>query len=359
MAFLTYEIPPVMGGVSRLCSFVLSELEKKGVDIDLISFVNRRVPEKRGQREWKSLDVLNRGNYEVVLSGIVYPEGVVASFSTVPKKVILAHGLELFPHTDWKKRGLSRWLKDRALKSADLVISNSHYTKEYVEKEYNLNNVRAVPLGVDPQEFSPVSKLEGRQFFQVPEGKFVIGTLARIYHYKGYKTVFEALLQMPKEERDNVQYLIGGTGPDKEAIEELANSMGLRGFVTFVGKVPEGKLCHFYSACDLFVMCSEENLEKQTVEGFGLVFLEAQACGVPVLGTRSGGIPDAIDENQGGFLVDQGNSQSVSQILSHLMSNPRLVSTLGEKGRHRCLNSMSWDHYGDKLFQALKDENIL
>ena len=89
------------------------------------------------------------------------------------------------------------------------------------------------------------------------------------------------------------------------------------------------------------------------VEGFGLVFLEANACGTPVVGARTGGIPDAIVEGKTGRLVPAGAPTPLAEALTQLLTDPARLAALGERGRRRTVQEASWDHVVDALFEAL------
>ena len=111
-----------------------------------------------------------------------------------------------------------------------------------------------------------------------------------------------------------------GEGPDRQRLEDLTARLGLQTQVCFLGRLALSDIVELYNLADLFVMLSRE--EPPDVEGFGLVFLEAAACGLPSVGGRSGGIPDAIEEGKSGWLVDPCNTEEIAATIIDLLKSP-------------------------------------
>jgi phosphatidylinositol alpha-1,6-mannosyltransferase len=119
-------------------------------------------------------------------------------------------------------------------------------------------------------------------------------------------------------------------------------TLGVRDRVIFAGRIPDEELPDIYALSDLFVMASREQLETRNVEGFGLVFLEASACAKPVVGGRSGGIPDAVVDGVTGLLVDPHDPEDIAGALARILTNNHLASRLGQQGRSRVVNDFNW-----------------
>jgi phosphatidylinositol alpha-1,6-mannosyltransferase len=128
----------------------------------------------------------------------------------------------------------------------------------------------------------------------------------------------------------DVTYLIVGSGP-QAGLDHLACELGVRDHVIFTGLVPDEDLPAIYALCDVFAMPSRQNLVEHSVEGFGLVFLEANACGKPVIGGRSGGISDAVVDGVTGFLVNPQDPQEIANVLKILLTNRELARRLATK----------------------------
>ena len=159
---------------------------------------------------------------------------------------------------------------------------------------------------------------------------------------------------LPSERRD-IQYLVAGRGPDLPALRDLAKELGVEGQVRWLGFLPESMLPGLYRASNLFVMCTRESPEAREVEGFGLVFLEAQACGTPVIGTHAGGIPDAVEDGRGGWLIAQDDVQALTRHLRHLVRAPQDYAEAGRVARTRVERAHTWKHYESPFVSALRD----
>ena len=108
-----------------------------------------------------------------------------------------------------------------------------------------------------------------------------------------------------------------------------------------------------YALCDVFVMASRERLEENDVEGFGIVLLEANACGKPVVGGRSGGVPDALEDGVSGLLVDPENLKEIIEALVRLLSDHDFATHLGSQGRLRVERDFQWRRVGEDLLSTL------
>jgi phosphatidylinositol alpha-1,6-mannosyltransferase len=146
-------------------------------------------------------------------------------------------------------------------------------------------------------------------------------------------------------------YVVAGDGQQRPALEALATSIGVEDTVEFLGYVPDEDLPSLYNAADVFAMPNRR--EGTSVEGFGIVFLEANATGTPVVGGRHGGVTDAIEDDETGYLVDPEDSQAVADAIDRLLSDDDLRHSLGEAGRERVEASYTWDDVGAQLRSIL------
>lgn len=368
MHLFSFDYPPNDGGIARLCAAiargyaasVLSQQTPPGSvapDIDAL-VPTTRVRRARPWREIEALRHLRRLPKEAVcLSAIWYPEGLVAMLAGVKPHVILAHGAELFPPAQPWRRGVWRWLRRRVLESAGLVVANSHYTAEMVRALAPAARVVAIPLAVDHERFSPADRTAVRQKWGIGDHR-VVCSVSRIHAYKGYETVLKALAALSPHERTQITYLIAGKGPDLELLKRRARELGVDQQVRWLGFVPDDDLPDLYRAADLFVLATQERPGEQSVEGFGLVFLEAQACGTPVVGTRTGGIPDAITDGDGGWLIEQDDVSALAGIFRRLVGEPDTFTDMGRLARRRVEREFTWEHYLMRLHDALHNAGI-
>src|SRR5262245_4526160 len=249
--------------------------------------------------------------------------------------VIYAHGNEVLDAME------SEWpTPRRALLQADRVLACSHFTSDLVKK-LGVDPKRAVVVhpGCDADRFRPLQSNETlREKLLGPRGKRhrIILTVGGLGNLKGQDMVIRALPHLLRTVPD-VTYVIVGPGP-QAGLDQLAHELGVRDHVIFTGLIPDDDLPAIYALCDLFIMPSRQDLAQHSVEGFGLVYLEANACGKPVIGGRSGGIPEAVVHGVTGLLVDPDDPEDIANAVRTLLTNRERATQLGEQGRSRVVN---------------------
>jgi phosphatidylinositol alpha-1,6-mannosyltransferase len=361
------DYPPNDGGIARLCSEIATGLARAGANVQVIAAAPRkgiptppsrtrelRVRHSRPWREWESYRALrDRTCRGPVICGVWYPDGLLAQAAGARPRVILAHGHELMPTKARWRREIWRKMLRFVCESADLVVANSEYTRKLVLEGAPGVNALAIPLAVDHERFSPGDAQEAKRRFGVAN-KVVLSSVSRLQAYKGHDVVLRAIAASSERSRRNLVYLIAGKGPHQGELERQVTELGLAEQVRFLGFVPEDDLPDLYRASDLFLLCTREVIERQEVEGFGLAFLEAQACGTPVIGTRTGGIPDAIEEGEGGWLIKQDDAAALSRFLSQLVDDPTKFLAAGKRARKRVERQCTWEHYVRRFLAALE-----
>ncbi len=367
----SFDYPPNDGGIARLCENIAIALAKKSIPITVLTqesdvsaavdaSVNTvRVTTKRPQREWHAYKYLKSlHSHAIYISGIWYPEGLIVALSRKKPHVVFALGAELFPPPQLWRHWLWKRLQRYTLENASMVVAISKYTAMLVRETAPSAKIVTVPLAVDHIFFSEQNRQDTRQKWQIGQDKRVVLTVARVNAYKGYETVFQALARLTPQIRQQFVYLIAGKGPDVEVLQDKARALGVDDVVQWLGFVPEEDLPSLYSAADLFVLLTREIKTQQAVEGFGLVFLEAQACGTPVVGTNSGGIPDAVSHEDGGWLIEQDNPNALAEILLKLIDHPNSFREMGQRARIRVEREFTWNHYMKRFKEALRSGGI-
>ncbi|CAJ53634.1 glycosyltransferase family 4 protein [Haloquadratum walsbyi] len=204
---------------------------------------------------------------------------------------------------------------------ADRIIAVSDHTREQLRDLYRFDEAKltTVPPGIDSERFRPTEEVHPA----VDESKRTILVVSRLDPRKGIDKAIRAFAQL---DRDDTELLIGGTGRLEASLRELAADLGVVDRVRFLGFVPEEELPTLYSAADLFVLPSE-------YEGFGIVFMEAMACGTPVIGTDVGGVPTAIDEGKTGYLVPKDEIGELAERIDDSLRDPVSCDRLQERAR--------------------------
>jgi len=267
--------------------------------------------------------------------------------------VCAAHGRELLfnPADDYPALGtLYDTLRRLALRTVDHFVPVSRYTAGLLHDQ-NIPSTRThvLPNGTNPARFTPENGTRIREQLDCLEQPMLL-TVGRLVPRKGIDTVLRALPNVLQSVPD-LTYVVVGTGPDRARLEGVADECDVREHVHFAGSVPHEELPSVYSAADIFVMPARE--APPDVEGFGIVFLEANACETPVIGARSGGIPDAIVDEETGLLVPPADPTALTDALVQLLEEPQIAETLGAQGRERVLREASWDRVAEQLFERL------
>jgi phosphatidylinositol alpha-1,6-mannosyltransferase len=152
--------------------------------------------------------------------------------------------------------------------------------------------------------------------------------------------VIRALPSVAKKFPD-VKYIIAGTGEEYDFLQRLAGEVGVEDKVIFVGQIDNDEQAAYYAACDIFLMPNRQI--GADIEGFGMVFLEAGAAGRPVIGGRSGGTGEAIQDGVTGIRVDGENVHAISEAVIDLLSDSQKARTMGERGRQWVQTVFSWE----------------
>ncbi|MEM8599754.1 MAG: glycosyltransferase family 4 protein [Bacteroidota bacterium] len=273
-----------------------------------------------------------------------------------PRRVVTAaHGRELLltPGGASLAGRAFAALRRRALAGCDRVLPVSHYTAALArDLGVSDDQMTVIANGTDPAQFTPTDASGLRTALGL-EGRRVLLTVGRLVPRKGLDTTLHALARLAarSDAYSDVVYLVIGDGPDRERLTELTRDLGLADRVRFLGRI-QGNLRAYFSLADVFVMPSRA--EGPDVEGFGIVFLEANACGTAVIGSTAGGIPDAIVDGETGLLVPPDDADALATALRRLLGDPALRERLGASGRARVLNRFTWDHVADHVFAELE-----
>lgn len=219
---------------------------------------------------------------------------------------LVAHGIDV--HPGLPEPSLS------ALRAADRIIAVSSWTRLRVLDLGGIDpaNVVVLPNTVEDERFHPASRpLALAQRYGLREGEKVLLTVARLAsdeRYKGYDRIIRALPDLNKTSGP-LRFILVGKGEDRHRLEALAGVLGVRRLITFAGFVPDDELADHYRLADVFAMPS-------TGEGFGIVFLEALACGTPVVAGNRDGSVDALDRGRLGRLVDPNDVDAICSAIS-------------------------------------------
>ena len=260
------------------------------------------------------------------------------------KSIVCTHGVEV-----WEP--LAR-LRRMALRSADTVLAPSKYTADHVAaiQGVSTEKIRVLPWALDPQfEVLVPQALKAAAPATFPEGRVVltVGRWRADERYKGMDTLITALPRLLPRWPE-LQLAAVGEGDDRTWLEDLAEETGVDRHVHFLSGLSYAELAACYAHCEMFALPSKG-------EGFGLVYLEAMACGKPVIGGAHGGAPEVIDDGKTGYLVPHGDAVQLASAIETLLADPALEKEMGRRGKQRVENEFRFSVFAKSFRKILRE----
>jgi phosphatidyl-myo-inositol dimannoside synthase len=289
-----------------------------------------------------------RRKAELVLAGHPNLGPVVQAMRVVAprmKSIVCTHGVEV-----WEPLGS---LRRRALRQASLVLAPSRDTAEQVasQQEVTRERIRVLPWALDPQFESLLAAgappLPPGDF---PPGRVVlaVGRWLATERYKGMDTLITALPRLLRNWPE-LHLVLAGSGEDRAWLEDLADKNGVERHVHFLSGLSNAELGACYAACEIFALPSRG-------EGFGMVYLEAMACGKPVIGGAHGGAPEIIQDGVTGYLVPHGDPIQLATAIHTLLADPAHAKEMGVRGRQTVDHEYRFQGFAKALKKILRDQ---
>lgn len=372
---VTLDFPPMVGGVASYWSnlgrlmpsdgfCVLAEESDSSLDFDVNqsyliyrqNLISRRrwLWPKWLPLLWAMFRLARMKKIQKFIVAHVLPTGTAAlilkKILRVPY-VVSIHGLDVaWAHRNKRKS----WLAKLIFKNAESVIVNSDFTRQRLQSlcqvapgkihlVYPCPNINVAPLITPRAEFLKKYNLENKKF---------ILTVGRLIERKGQDKVIDALPRVMRAAPDAV-YLIVGRGPKLAELRAKVTELKLERQVRFFTDILDAELPAFYQNAELFIMPSRQ-LDDGDVEGFGIVYLEANYYGLPVIAGRSGGAAEAVEQGVSGLLVDPLSVNDIAQAIMSLLTNPARAREFGERGRRRVMERFTWAEQARGLIKALE-----
>ncbi len=286
-----------------------------------------------------------------------------------PSLVIATH-VNFTPAAYWLKRlagipywtiayGTDAWNIERkalqkGLHHADKILALGTYTRDRILKEQNLDpaKISILPCTVDASRFqiTPKPQYLLNRYQLTPEQPIIltVGRLDSTQQYKGYDQILHALPEI-RRQIPNVHYILVGRGGDRDRIEQLIAQLNLQTCVTLAGFVPDDEINDYYNLCDVFAMPSKG-------EGFGIVYLEALACGKPTLGGNQDGAIDALCHGELGALVDPDDVEAIAQTLIQILQGkyPHSILYQPEVLRQKVIDTFGFERFKQTLAEIFE-----
>ncbi len=244
---------------------------------------------------------------------------------------------------NWATLIYNRTFLKNVLNGADVIIatSNAYVYESKFLREYE-DKITVIPNGINLEEFNiSLSKEECRDKLGLPSDKKIILFFGNIVAYKGPHILLKAFLKVKNKIKD-VKLVFAGRGEMLEELEKLAVESGIKDDVIFTGYVDEGLKPFYYKSADIFCLPS-----ITMAEAFGIVNLEAMACGIPVISTKLGGIPDVVHDKETGLLVKPEDVDALADAIITLVENEDIAAKMGSNGKKR-VQEYSWKKIAEK-----------
>jgi phosphatidylinositol alpha-1,6-mannosyltransferase len=369
---LSYDFPPIGGGIARLTgelakryppgSLLISTGRSPGDaavdsefpnDVDRLGLRSTRLRTLQGLLLWsrRARRLAQAFDPGFVWCGNLKPAGFPAVWlhrrSGIPYGILL-YGSELLL-LQQRIRGsrLKRAAADLALRNAAVLVAISDWTRRLclevlaeLAQRPGHTDVRTIPLGTDPAHFRPgLDTRAVRARYGLDRGRWLL-TVARLVGHKGIDTGIKVVAALRAAYPD-LRYAIVGSGPMRSQLETVARNLGVLETVRFLSGVPDEDLPALYNCAEIYLGLSRP--EGLLMEGFGISLSEASGCGIPVIGAKQGGIPDAVRDGETGVLVDSTDLGAVLEAVGTLLRDQELRRRLGQAGRRAVETYFNWD----------------
>ena len=264
--------------------------------------------------------------------------------------VALTHGHEVW----WAKVFPFNLILRRIGSTTDSLTYLGDFTRKAISKALTAKSASAmqkIAPGIDVDHFTAVDATSLRQSLGLSEKKVIV-SVGRLVHRKGQDFLVESMPQILTQVPD-AHLLLVGQGPYRAHLEKLVTKHSLQENVTFIGRIQYNDLPGYICVGDIFAMPSRSRFGGLEVEGLGIVYLEASACGLPVIAGESGGAPDAVIEGVTGFVVDGTSTEQIANRAIQLLRDEKLRRDMGSAGRAWIEKQWRWQIWASKFSELL------
>lgn len=384
VGLITENWPPAIGGIENYLEHVASYLSKGGDEVTVIA------PKVAGERRKKSSEKeslgpkvirkrffntivrpkwwrLYRGvrrkareeKWEVVLCGKALFEGLIGYL--LKKKcgipyVIFTYAMEI---EDWKSSLWQKFKLKKVLKNADKVVCINDVTKKaLIELGVAESNIIKVWPGVDTEMLKESNEKEVENILEKYElsQPYVI-SVGRLIERKGFDLVIESFSKIDQTKFGDTKLVIVGDGPQLDKLQSDVEGELLDTSVLFLPDVPNEDLRALYAGAHLFVLAPRPLAND--IEGFGIVYLEAAAQGVPCIGTKTGGVPEAVVDGGTGIVVEPENVDAICKAMERILADNEFRNVLGARGKQRVQTEFNWDVRINVIQETIKSLAVI
>jgi len=289
-------------------------------------------------------------SYDLINAHVALPDGyagmlIKERLNKVPL-LVTVHGIDLY-HTIDHNPGCRRAV-ERVFRSADQVIMVSNKLKQLALKNFGqLENIKVIGNGVDLFAVESLARKPVNSSGVKKANEPIMITVAELIERKKIDLTLMALSKVSKRFPE-LRYIIVGDGPEKGKLKDLSGRLGLMERVEFRGKIVHGEVIDLMKEADLFVLPSLR-------EAFGVVYIEAMACGKPVIACRGEGIEDVIEDGVNGILVEPNDVDDLVKKIELLLSDRKRAEQIGQAGRKLVLENYTWAENARKTIALYKE----
>lgn len=369
---------PEPGGVGRCLYEEGMRLVKKGHTVCILApAISPKVPQRERMEEiriyryrinprnsWTYFitSILNAGK---IFGHIIQEEGIdiidfqqplsalginlIGRDKTIPRVYTFYSPWHLEHEVKTGRGGINSWtrkfIEGKALHNCKKAIVLSRYSRSLLLGIHRFppSKVEIIPGGVDIDRFKPPENKEAVKLkLGIPKEKLLLFTVRHLTQRMGLENLIRAMAEVRMEDND-VHLIIGGTGPLESKLKQLTVSLGLQTHIEFAGFISDENLLLYYQAADLFILPTKE------LEGFGLITLEALACGTPVLGTPVGGTIEILEPLDKGFIFEGTDSLSIAGLIKKHLGRREQLIVLGRKCRGYVEKNYLWQTTVEKM----------
>jgi len=362
---VTSEFPPFKGGIANYYGNLVDSWPRTE---SLTVLDNNKGELISGRRFWpwrhafKTIkERIKKDKTDYVLVGQVLPLGTVVwalSLIRPLKYAVFFHGLDLgYSFRRPRKKILARLI----IKRADKIICANSYVKAQIDKYYPKGSAKTIianpgiPMKIPQPKEEILTQLKRNYGLGGKSDQIILFTLGRLVKRKGVDYVIGALNDIPNELSAKLKYFVAGIGPEEGYLKALVPAK-LKERVIFLNELADNEKWAWFNLCDIFIMPARDI--SGDYEGFGIVYLEANLCGKPVIAGLAGGVKDAVKHNYNGLMVDPEDENSIREAIISLATDRNLRDQLGRRGQTRALNEFNWSAQALKLSRQLKNNPL-
>lgn len=357
----TLEFPPFKGGIANYYGN-LANYWPIGEHLTVLDNNQNELLYSRGPLAWRPAiwalgRRLERGQVDYVIVGQILPLGTVTWLLSLFRPLqyaVFLHGLDF---SSALRSPRKKFLAKLILRRADKIICANSYVAEKVKEFYpageeKISMVNPGIMNSAPQAGESELAELNQEYSLV--GKTVIFSLGRLVRRKGVDQAIKALTMVSEPLIHDLRYFIAGAGPEEEYLHRLV-PLQYKKNIIFLGRLSEAEKWLWLNRTDIFLMPARDI--SGDFEGFGIVYLEANLCGKPVIAGRAGGVGDAVIDGYNGLMVDPENPEDIKRAIVELAGNPAKREQLGRQGKARAIADFNWEKQASRVAAAISSNN--